>query len=164
MAALWLCGAVWPLSGCSRDSHSVLPEVPDAGATSPARPDAGQREDDSRSNPISPTVAELDAGLAPPSEPAAMDKPDADATGCGDGVVQPGEACDDGNDKPGDGCSADCTQRERDYVCPAPGKACVSTVVCGDKRIDFGEQCEDNDVTPTSGDGCSATCQIEPPP
>ncbi|MEZ4453315.1 MAG: pectin acetylesterase-family hydrolase [Nannocystaceae bacterium] len=43
---------------------------------------------------------------------------DTDATtgvvepGCGDGVVDPGEACDDGNDDDFDGCKSDCTAVE----------------------------------------------------
>lgn len=114
--------------------------------------------DDSRSNPISPTVAELDAGAEP--TPSANGKPDAaEATGCGDGALQPGEACDDGNDKPGDGCSADCSARERDYVCPAPGKACVSTVVCGDGRVAGSERCDDGNLR--DHDGCDHDCKLE---
>ncbi len=47
-------------------------------------------------------------------------------TGCGNGVVDDGEACDDGNTRSGDGCSADC----------------LSTEVCGNGFKDPGEQCD----------------------
>jgi cysteine-rich repeat protein len=33
---------------------------------------------------------------------------------------------------------------------------------CGDGHLDGGEQCDDGNTT--NGDGCSATCQMEPPP
>ena len=52
-----------------------------------------------------------------------------------------GEQCDDGNMVSGDGCSATC-QIEPGFVCPMPGQPCVSTVVCGDGRIDGSEQCD----------------------
>jgi len=99
-----------------------------------------------------------DAG--PIDEPARPQKPDADATGCGDGRLQAGESCDDGNTRAGDGCSADCKVRERDYVCPAPGKPCVSSVVCGDGRVSGRESCDDGNLR--KGDGCSDECKLEP--
>jgi len=36
----------------------------------------------------------------------------------------------------------------------------VSTVVCGDAKVQGTEQCDDGNVVP--GDGCSATCQVQP--
>src|SRR6476469_2541908 len=48
--------------------------------------------------------------------------------GCGDSIVQAGEACDDGNSNDGDGCSATCAEIENGFACPVPGRACVSTV------------------------------------
>jgi fibro-slime domain-containing protein len=83
-----------------------------------------------------------------------------DTTGCGDGIIEPGEICDDGNNMSGDGCSADCKTIEQDYACPTPGQPCVSTVVCGDGKVTGTETCDDGNTT--SGDGCSSTCQIEP--
>ena len=67
---------------------------------------------------------------------------------CGDGVVQPTESCDLGKDNGGYGpnaCTPDCK--------PGPR--------CGDKAVQvlFGEGCDDGNNV--SGDGCSATCQIE---
>jgi fibro-slime domain-containing protein len=83
-----------------------------------------------------------------------------DAVGCGNGKIDPGlgEQCDDGNTTPGDGCSADC-QLEPNYICPEPGKPCISTVKCGDGRVAGGETCDDGNTM--SGDGCSSTCQLE---
>jgi fibro-slime domain-containing protein len=78
--------------------------------------------------------------------------------GCGDGIVQTGEACDDGNGDSGDGCPADCAALEGDFACPVPGEDCVSTVQCGDGEVSGAELCDDgNDA---EGDGCSADCQI----
>ncbi|HVY45395.1 MAG TPA: DUF4215 domain-containing protein [Minicystis sp.] len=82
-----------------------------------------------------------------------------DTTGCGDGIIQPGEQCDDGNDVSGDGCSADCKHVEQDYACPTPGQACVSTVHCGDGIVSGQETCDDGNTQ--AGDGCSSDCQLE---
>jgi fibro-slime domain-containing protein len=79
--------------------------------------------------------------------------------GCGDSIVQLGEACDDGDSEGGDGCSATCAELENGFACPIPGQACTSTVVCGDGRISGAEQCDDGNLT--SQDGCSASCQAE---
>jgi len=80
--------------------------------------------------------------------------------GCGDGIVQSGEACDDGNGASGDGCAEDCSL-EADAACPVPGEPCVSTVVCGDGFITGAEICDDGNVF--EDDGCSADCkQVEP--
>jgi cysteine-rich repeat protein len=56
--------------------------------------------------------------------------------GCGNDVVEPGEACDDGNDRSGDGCRGDCAKVE----------------VCGDQVVDAGEACDDGNAN--SADGC----------
>jgi fibro-slime domain-containing protein len=73
--------------------------------------------------------------------------------------LQTGEACDDANDLAGDGCSANCGALEQDFACPAPGAACVSTVVCGDGAVTGAELCDDGNTA--SADGCSATCLPE---
>ena len=78
---------------------------------------------------------------------------------CGDGVInQDSEECDDGNGVPGDGCSGIC-KIEAHFICPTPGKPCVSTFVCGDGTIDPGEVCDDGNTTPD--DGCSADCTVQ---
>src|SRR3954464_7413193 len=77
--------------------------------------------------------------LDPDHQPDAGSVPQVDGgiiiQGCGDSIVQAGEACDDGNSNDGDGCSATCAVLENGFACPVPGQACVSTVVCGDGRI-----------------------------
>ncbi len=47
------------------------------------------------------------------------------------------------------------------------GAACSTApdcgvAICGDGVVGFGEQCDDGNTTP--GDGCDATCMLEPPP
>ena len=95
---------------------------------------------------------------------------------CGNGTLEPGEECDDGNTVGCDGCSPTChIERcgnglvECNEECddgPAngtPGDPCTATCTraprCGDGVLDPGEQCDDGNTV--SGDGCSATCQIE---
>ena len=77
---------------------------------------------------------------------------------CGDGKIDPGEKCDDTNTASGDGCSADCLI-EKDFACPTPGAACVSTVACGDGKVTGTETCDDSNANP--GDGCDGACQVE---
>lgn len=64
--------------------------------------------------------------------------------GCGNGVVEAGEACDDGNVFNDDGCSASCVIE-----------------ICGDgvPHTNLGETCDDGNTV--NGDGCSASCVIE---
>ncbi len=67
-------------------------------------------------------------------------------TTCGDGVVEGAEECDAGvknSDTTPDACRTDCTNPS-----------------CGDNVLDTGEECNDGNTIP--GDGCSATCQLEP--
>ena len=80
---------------------------------------------------------------------------------CGDGIVQAdlGEKCDEGQFKGQPGCSADCKTVDASCTC-TPGKACVcQTPVCGDGKVQVGEQCDDGN---SQYPGCSATCQLEP--
>ncbi|MBA2540404.1 MAG: hypothetical protein H0V17_12260 [Deltaproteobacteria bacterium] len=74
------------------------------------------------------------------------------AAGCGNGLVDVGEACDDENQAAGDGCSP----------------ACDSVEVCGNEILDpvpkvggLSERCDDGDVAPH--DGCSSVCDVELP-
>jgi fibro-slime domain-containing protein len=149
-----LCCLFWSALGCgsstptqSRDGIRTW----DAGSAA----DSGEF---TTQNPL-PLGAD-DAGAA--HDAAADASPEAgttDKTGCGDGALQAGEACDDGNSAPGDGCSADCHSVERDFVCPAPGVACVSSVVCGDGRIAGRESCDDGNTR--DADGCDSHCKLE---
>jgi cysteine-rich repeat protein len=100
------------------------------------------------------------------------------------------EECDDGNAASGDGCSSTCTL-EDGWVCPEPDTACHQPT-CGDGFIDFipgrpggsggfggsgsvgsggfgtgggavsGSYEECDDLNTTSGDGCDASCSVEP--
>lgn len=59
------------------------------------------------------------------------------------------------NNDLGDGCTPLCTAEPN---CPAGGGACTTT--CGDGLVMGNEACDDGNAV--SGDGCSATCQVEP--
>jgi cysteine-rich repeat protein len=64
-------------------------------------------------------------------------------SGCGNGVVDPGEECDDGNPENDDGCTVLCTQPR-----------------CGDGLVDERtEECDDRNADP--GDGCDPNCWRE---
>lgn len=85
------------------------------------------------------------------------------AKACGDGILAYGEECDDGNIEDGDGCSWRC-RIEKGYTCSTAGSLCQKGR-CGDGIVQKGETCDNDFVesgAPTSGDGCSATCTIEP--
>jgi cysteine-rich repeat protein len=103
------------------------------------------------------------------------------ASCCGNGAVEAPEECDDGNQVDTDACLTTC----QDATCGdgivwagveqcdagagnsnAPGATCRTDcrpARCGDGIIDplRGEQCDDANAA--AGDGCSATCFIEPP-
>ncbi|MCX5746778.1 MAG: DUF4215 domain-containing protein, partial [Proteobacteria bacterium] len=92
--------------------------------------------------------------------------PSACTTTCGDGIRMGTEACDDGDVVSGNGCSATCTV-EPGWTCvppvlahggPPPHDVC--TTACGDGVPAGPEACDDGGVS--AGDGCSATCTIEP--
>jgi fibro-slime domain-containing protein len=90
---------------------------------------------------------------------AGQDGGNGNPTGCGDAIVQRGEACDDGNTISRDGCSADCLTIEGGYACVDPGRPCVRPHVCGNGLFEVSEECDDRNTRP--GDGCSATCTLE---
>lgn len=77
--------------------------------------------------------------------------------GCGDGVVDDGEACDDGQNLPNDGCASDC-QLEDGFTCTGEPSTC--TPICGDGIVKSGEDCDDGATL--NGDGCNETCELEP--
>ncbi len=95
--------------------------------------------------------------------------------GCGDKVIDLGEACDDGNRAPGDGCAATCRKIEQcgDGILDPGAEQCdqgannsdtladrcrtsCTLPRCGDGAEDDGEECDDGNVV--SGDTCDSNC------
>ena len=89
---------------------------------------------------------------------------------CGDGLRKGFEDCDDGNTDDGDGCSNICTVEEN-YACFSTGfgdlsgctagaAVCISGICgVGNREESSQKQCDDGNSL--SGDGCSASCEIE---
>lgn len=151
LAALVLGISLATTSGCGDDSGDGEGGGSATGATSSTTSTAGG------SDPGSTTGVVVTVGS---SSGGGTGEGGSIQTGCGDGLIQPGEVCDDANSEPGDGCAADCKSVDLGFACPTPGEDCVSTVVCGNGVITGDEQCDDGDDDP--GDGCSSDCQLEP--
>ena len=94
---------------------------------------------------------------------------------CGDGILQTWEACDDGNLLSNDGCTACCEMLSPNVIwrldqCQYGRAAGASPWLrlpsyCGDGTLQthiLDEECDDGNFT--DGDGCSATCRVEPEP
>ena len=87
--------------------------------------------------------------------------------GCGNGELAAHEQCDDGNNISGDGCSAGCTveficgnnvcDSDKGETCSFCPRDCCP--LCGNGRLDAGEQCDDDNNE--NGDGCSRGCLDE---
>ncbi|MBL4635880.1 MAG: DUF4215 domain-containing protein, partial [Kofleriaceae bacterium] len=95
--------------------------------------------------------------------------------GCGNGVLEAGEGCDDGNANDGDGCSLSCLvevgsscNSDAEGItgdasclsqrCDTGNGVCIAD--CGNGMAEVGEGCDDGNQD--DGDGCTATCLIEP--
>jgi cysteine-rich repeat protein len=97
--------------------------------------------------------------------------------GCGDFVIDPGEACDDGNRFGGDGCGVACRKIEQcgDGILDPGAEECdegaensdtranqcrtnCKLPKCGDDVEDRGEECDDGNVV--SGDSCDSNCTL----
>ncbi|MGE5788103.1 MAG: DUF4215 domain-containing protein, partial [Myxococcales bacterium] len=102
-------------------------------------------------------TCQLEQGRCPPSACVVHEV-------CGDGKLGPNELCDDANVADGDGCASNCWARERGWICPWPGHACVS--VCGDATVVGAEECDygpqNGVLVAASAEGCSRECRIVP--
>lgn len=124
-----------------------------------ARLDNGEECDDA--NGISgdgcSATCQLEQGLCPPSFCVVREV-------CGDGKLGPNELCDDGNVADGDGCASNCWARERGWICPRPGRACIS--MCGDAMVVGAEECDygsqNGVLIAASAEGCSRECRLVP--
>jgi cysteine-rich repeat protein len=113
-----------------------------------------------------------EGNLKADTSPNICDNPLSGTRCCGNGIVEPesGEECDDGEQcglggtpctssgggctcttQDGDGCSETCTHEGSIYT--------GSTAVCGNGKIEKGEDCDD--FNNKDGDGCSSICLHE---
>ena len=154
-----VCGALLA-AGCAGGDEGTGGDV--VGRDGGGDEDGGELELDAEPEPEPEPEPEEDADL--PADAgcdganACADAKEPDPA-CGDGLINvAGETCDDHNGVSGDGCTANC-MLEANFVCPAPGEPCVSTVACGDKKVTGDETCDDGNTT--AQDGCSASCRLE---
>ena len=84
-------------------------------------------------------------------------KPDPTTPGCGNGVIDEGEACDEGDNKTG-GCAPDCKTVTPGWICAYEGAACQKT--CGNGVIDEGEACDEGK---NKTGGCAPDCKTVTP-
>lgn len=118
------------------------------------------------------TITPTNTPTAPPTDTLTPTATNTVSLLCGNAVVDAGEQCDRGaaNCPLGQCCGSGCTS-----TCNATGRctgsqACCTTVAdcpsgqgcCGNGVVEAGEQCDDGNHQ--SGDCCSSTCQVEPPP
>lgn len=86
------------------------------------------------------------------------DEPDAVAPGCGNGILEPGEAC-DGPDFGGQTCDSVAGYSMGSLACTEScGLELSGCHNCGDGEVDPGETCDDQNGD--TGDGCLG-CQVE---
>ena len=100
---------------------------------------------------------------------------------CGNSILEAGEGCDDGGLVAGDGCDAACLVEDGSAcnasapgslgasscstgVCDIggglPGLCGAPPAMCGNSSLESTEGCDDGNTT--AGDGCDASCQLEP--
>jgi cysteine-rich repeat protein len=117
-------------NGGQTPTHALLAGSPAIDAGNPAAPGGGPG--------TCPTTDQRQIGRP---YGAACDSGAYEATPCGDGNADAGEACDDGNGIDGDGCDSNCT---------ATG--------CGNGVTTAGEECDDGNLA--DGDCCSSSCVL----
>jgi cysteine-rich repeat protein len=84
-------------------------------------------------------------------------------TACGNGVLEGSETCDDGNAVAGDGCDLQCQAEvaaDSGAAFTCTGTAPSTCALCGNRKVEPTETCDDGNTV--AGDGCDASCQIEP--
>lgn len=125
---------------------AALGPLQDNGGQTPthALPAGGAAVD--AANPAAPgsgpgTCPATDQRAAARPQGAVCDIGAYEATPCGDGTMEAGEACDDGNGVDGDGCDSNCT-----------------VTACGNGITTAGEQCDDGNLA--AGDCCSPSCAL----
>ncbi|MFO0755253.1 MAG: hypothetical protein U0359_02105 [Byssovorax sp.] len=79
-------------------------------------------------------------------------------TTCGNGQIEPGEAC-DGNNLGGKTCQTQGFTAGQLACTPQCAISTAGCTKCGNGVVEQGEACDDGNAM--SGDGCSATCQLE---
>ena len=84
-------------------------------------------------------------------------KPDPTTPGCGNGVIDAGEACDEGKNKTG-GCASDCKTVTPGWICADEGEPCQKA--CGNGVIDEGEACDEGK---NKTGGCASDCKTVTP-
>jgi cysteine-rich repeat protein len=117
-------------NGGTTSTHALPPGSPAIDAANPAPPASGPG-----------TCAASDQRAEARPQGSACDIGAYEASPCGNGVLDGGEACDDGNQIDGDGCDANCTPTG-----------------CGNGIQTDGEECDDGNVN--DGDCCSSSCVL----
>lgn len=80
---------------------------------------------------------------------------------CGDGVIQSAnaEGCDDGNRFDKDGCTASCqVETDLPWQCPTGEGNGGQCSICGNGRVEEGEECDDRNAV--AADGCTS-CAVD---
>jgi fibro-slime domain-containing protein len=153
------CSAVEPGWQCRIPGRACTPLCGDGAVVGTEQCDDGNPNNDDGCS--SNCVIEPGSSCTPPMPgvPSVCTK-----AVCGNGAQEAGEGCDAGPlnglfNGNATGCSKTCTKEPVCRDASGVTQACAS--VCGDANVDAmaGEGCDDGNAV--SGDGCSATCQLE---
>lgn len=131
--------------GSGQDADSLFAEAQFfAAAGGDFRAEPGSPAIDAGDPAFVPGAGETDLDGGPRVKGGRVDV-GADEFGCGDGIVDAGEACDDSNLVDCDGCDRDCS----------PSTTCGNRILC------LPEECDDGNVV--DGDCCSSSCAAAAP-